>query len=362
MAYTKNQSNTEHPSKTIVKLVQAAEQSGIWPRVMLLCGKETFLVDWAKGFLRSKVVSPTTEALDCVTFCEGSLDPYEIIASCETVPMMSERKLVIVENCDIFTAQVPKDMNAEGAAELAAYIPHLPESTLLLFTCGKPSKTKAIYKAIEKCGIIYDFTPLDDATLSGWMAKRLRAAGRAASPADLITFAKNCGYGDTERSYTLHNLENDLKKAIAGTDKSVLTLDDLMESAAGQAETNAFRLLDSAFSGRKNDAFSILNATIDVQQPSKEQGIILSFLGLLCSQLEIMTEARERLDEGQSMFQVQMEMGTNEYRLKKALSACGRKSTAQLKESLWRAYQTEKDLKGGNMDPRLCLELFIAEL
>ena len=26
-----------------------------------------------------------------------------------------------------------------------------------------------------------------------------------------------------------------------------------------------------------------------------------------------------------------------------ALSACGRKTTAQLKESLWKAYQTEKD-------------------
>ena len=362
MAYTKNQVNTEHPSKTIVKMVQAAEQSGIWPKVMLLCGKETFLADWAKGYIRDKVVSPAASVLDCSVFSESGLDPYEIIAACETVPMMSERKLVIVENCDIFTAQSPKDMNAEGAAELAAYIPQLPDTTLLLFTSGKPNKTKAIYKAVEKHGIIYDFTPLDDATLSGWMAKRLRAAGKAASPRDLITFAKSCGYGDSERSYTLHNLENDLKKAIAGTDKAVLSLDDLMESAAGQAETNAFRLLDSAFSGRKNEAFSILNATIDMQQPSKEQGTILSFLGLLCSQLEIMTEARERLDEGQSMFQVQTEMGTNEYRLRKALSACGRKTTAQLKESLFKAYQTEKDITGGAMEIRLSLELCIAEL
>ena len=354
--------NTEHPSKTIVKMVQAAEQNGIWPRVMLLCGKETFLVDWARGFIRDKVVSPATAALDYTVFSESGLDPYEIISACETVPMMSSRKLVIVENCDIFTAQTPKDMNAEGAAELASYIPQLPESTLLLFTCGKPNKTKAIYKAVEKCGIIYDFVPLDDATLSGWMAKRLRAAGKAASPRDLITFAKSCGYGDSERSYTLHNLENDLKKAIAATDNAVLTLDDFMESSAGQAETNAFRLLDSAFSGRKNDAFSILSATIDLQQPSKEQGTILSFLGLLCSQLEIMTEARERLDDGQNMFQVQTEMGTNEYRLKKALSACGRKTTAQLKETLWRAYQTEKDIKGGSIEGRLGLELFIAEL
>ena len=354
--------NTEHPSKTIVKMVQAAEQTGAWPRVMLLCGKEDFLVDWSKGYLRGKLISPAASALDCTVFSEGGLDPYEIIASCETVPLMSVRKLVIVENTDIFSAQIPKDMSTAGAAELAAYIPKIPESTMLLFTCGKPNKTKAIYKAIAKCGLIYDFTPLDDATLSGWMAKRLRAAGLAANPQDLISFARTCGYGDPDRSYTLHNLENDLKKAIAAADSQVLTLDKLMESAAPQAELNAFRLLDSAFSGRKNDAFSILAATIDSQQPSKEAGSILSFLGLICSQLEIMLEARERQSDGQSFYQLASDMGTNEYRLKKALAACERQSIPQLRERLLGAYQVEKDIKGGIMDPRLSIELFIANL
>ena len=194
------------------------------------------------------------------------------------------------------------------------------------------------------------------------MAKRLRAAGKAADPKDLVAFAKNCGYGDPERSYTLHNLENDLRKAIASTDRQVLSLDDLEGSAAGQAELNAFKLLDSAFSGRKSDAFSILNATIDVQQPSKEAGVILSFLGLLCSQLEIMVEAREREAEGQRFFQIAAEMGGSEYRLRKALEASRTKTVSDLKKDLDSAYQVEKDIKGGLMAPRLCLELFIASL
>ena len=343
-------------------MVQAAEASGAWPRVMLLCGKEDFLVDWSVSFLKGKLLSPATQALDLVSYSEGPIDPYELIASCETVPMMSQRKVVIASGLDILSAQSPKDINTEGLNALATYIPKLPESTLLIFTCGKPNKTKALYKAIQKCGIIYDFTPLDDATLSGWMAKRLRAAGKAADPKDLILFARTCGYGDPERTYTLHNLENDIKKAIAGTDHQVLSLDDLMQSAAGQAELNAFKLLDSAFSGRKDDAFGILNATIDVQQPSKEQGVILSFLGLLCSQLEIMLEAKEREAEGQRFFTIQQEMGTNEYRLRKAMGACSEKSVKDLRKDLDSAYQVEKDIKGGTMSPRLCLELFIAGL
>ena len=329
---------------------------------MLLCGKEDFLVDWSVSFLKGKLLSPATQALDLVSYSEGPVDAYELIASCETVPMMSQRKVVIASGLDILSAQSPKDINTEGLNALAAYIPKLPESTLLIFTCGKPNKTKALYKAIQKCGIIYDFTPLDDATLSGWMAKRLRAAGKAADPKDLIVFARTCGYGDVERTYTLHNLENDIKKAIAGTDHQVLSLDDLMQSAAGQAELNAFKLLDSAFSGRKDDAFGILNATIDVQQPSKEQGVILSFLGLLCSQLEIMLEARERGGRDGDPYSIASAMGANPYRIRKAMDASSRKKYSELKASLAAAYDIEKDFKSGQIDAYLALELFIAGL
>ena len=328
---------------------------------MLLCGKEDFLISWSKKYVKDSLIQPATEALDCVQFTEDAPDPYEIIAACETLPLMSARKLVIVQSAELFALQ-PKGISSESLEKLAGYIPTVPESTLLLFCCAKPNKTKALYKACAKNGLVYDFTPLDDSTLSGWMAKRLRAAGKTASPSDLVNFAKTCGYADPERNYTLNNLENDLKKILSATDSASLTFEQMMEYAAPQGELNAFKLLDSAFSGRKSDAFSILNTTIDIQAPSKAMGSYMSFLGLICSQLEIMTEAREREDEGQSFYEISSDMGTNEYRLKKALSASRRKTTAQLKEDLYNAFQVEKDIKNGMLEARTALELFIANL
>ena len=242
MAYTRNTANTEHPSKTIVKMAASAEQTGIWPRAVLLCGKEDLLVGWSKGFLKGKIVSPATEALDCVSFTGDGTDLYEVIAACETMPIFSVRKMVIVDWPDLFGAQNPKGLDPESYKSLADYIPKLPESTMLLFICARPNKTRPLYKAIASCGIVYDFGPLDDATLSGWMAKRFRAAGKSASPKDLVAMAKMCGYGDPDRNYTLHNLENDLKKVLAASDKDVITLDEMMEYAAPQAEQNAFKL------------------------------------------------------------------------------------------------------------------------
>jgi len=361
MAYTKN-SPTEHPYRTIVKTMQASSQSGIFPKLILLCGKEDFLVDWAKDYLKTGLINPAVSAIDCSTFSEDSIEASAIMFACDTPPMLSTRKLVIVENSDIFSAQVPRDMNAEDVRSLTDYLSKIPDTTMLVFTCDKPNKSKPIYKAISKIGIVYDFTPLDDATLGGWMQKRFAAASKTASRMDMINFARMCGYGDPERNYTLFNLENDLKLIFALYDKPNISLEEMLSVASGQDEVNAFKLLDCAFGGQKGKALDILHASIDVQAPSKEMGVILSFLGLLISQLEIMTEGLERAEEGQSSYQIVKDMGVNEYRFKKAMSACRGKRSSELRRALNKAFEIEKNMKSGNMSGRLGLELFIAEI
>ncbi|MBO4819723.1 MAG: DNA polymerase III subunit delta [Firmicutes bacterium] len=361
MAYSKA-APKEHPSRTIVKTMQAGAQSGIFPKLILLCGKEDFLIDWSKDYLKEGLLHPVTATLDLSVFSEDSIDLPAIILACDTPPMMSTRKLVIVEESDVFTAQAPRDMSTAEVQKLIDYFPEIPDTTMLVFTSKKPNKTKALYKAIAKSGIIYDFTSLDDGTLGGWMAKRFSAAGKNAGRTDMVNFAKICGYGDPERDYTLFNLENDLKLIFSLYDKNDLSLSDMLSAVQGQDEVNSFKLLDCAFSGNKGKALEILHASIDTQAPSKEMGVVLSFLGLLISQLEIMTEGLERTEEGQSSYEIIKEMGVNEYRYKKAMASCRGKRSSDLRRTLNKAFEIEKNMKSGNMDGRLGLELFIAEI
>ena len=343
-------------------MFQAAESTGVYPRIVLLFGKEEFLVDWAKNYIKNALINPASEALDCSVFSEGDVELTAIMAACETMPLLSKQKLVIVDDSDLFSLS-PKCMDSDDVTALNKFLPEIPESTTLVFTCDKPNKTKALYKTISKIGIVYDFTPLDDATLGGWIAKRFIAAGKNANKSDLITFARSLGYGDDDRNYNLFNLENDLKMIFAlYSDKQNITLDDLLASTQGQAEQNAFKLLDSAFSGNKDAALSILNSSIDYQLPSKEMGIVLSFLGLLISQIEIMLEGKERQEEGQGYYDIVREMGVNEYRFKKAMGSCSKKTAKELRRIFDDALQIEKDIKSGNINGRLALELFIGKL
>ncbi|MCR4805457.1 MAG: hypothetical protein K5981_07360 [Clostridia bacterium] len=59
MAYTqKAKTNTEHPFRTIVKLMD----SGALPRVLLCHGHEEFLVNWAERYVRGKLLRPARAA------------------------------------------------------------------------------------------------------------------------------------------------------------------------------------------------------------------------------------------------------------------------------------------------------------
>ena len=79
----------EHPFRTIVKQFKAAAADGNYPRIILLTGREDFLINWAKGFIRDAVINPAAAELDCSVFSEDNCNPYDVIAACETLPLAS---------------------------------------------------------------------------------------------------------------------------------------------------------------------------------------------------------------------------------------------------------------------------------
>ncbi len=348
----------EHAFKTF----QRTLKSGVLPSVMLLFGPEDYLTSWAVKELIAQLVNPATAAMDHLRFSENEMNASDIIAACETLPMLSERKLVVVENCDAFSGSRSLQLSTEDQQAMTDYIKKIPQDTLLLFTADKVDKRKALYKAIIKTGIAYEFTPVSEETLKAFLSKRISAAGKKASSPDISRFIRSTGYGDKDSCYTLYNIENDLKKVFALSDGNELMAADFEAAVTGNAETDAFALLDAAFSGKKGVAFTLLRNNIAGELPSYVDGVIFRMIGLICSQLEIMLVAKERRSEGQSMQELPKAMGVNAFRLQKAMEAASGRSVAQLAASLDAAYQLERDIKSGAMPSLLALELFIAML
>ncbi|MBQ9708703.1 MAG: DNA polymerase III subunit delta, partial [Firmicutes bacterium] len=310
---------------------------------------------------------------DMVTISGDNLSAQNIIESCETLAMMSERKVVLVP--DFLPADGGK-IRGFGESEIKDLTEYLskgagvPESTLLIFTSGETegkSKLPPVRKAIKeaKNGSIYDFQPLDDSLLRGFIEKRLKATGKGYRPSLVSSIIAESGYGNKYIDYTLYNLDNDLKKLAAYAGETEITAEDARAVISTNPENNIFSLLDSVSRNRKGDALEMLHNLFDAKvDPFMIQAMIVR-------QLELILYVKEMSDDGRVLQDISKIAGDlesagrkgrsiPEFRVKKAMQVSKNISSEMIKHMLTGAYEIDGNVKRGIFEPKLALEYYIS--
>lgn len=141
-------------------------KNDVMKNIVLLYGEEDYLKRWAVSEIKAKYVNEATELFDFMKMDGETVKPSEIIKSCETLPMMSERRIVIVdgmrmkatssqskasdskasETSDHETA-ADGEGSADSSDELTAYFENFPETAMLIMVCAdEPDKRKKFFK------------------------------------------------------------------------------------------------------------------------------------------------------------------------------------------------------------------------
>lgn len=319
-------------------------KAGNIKNVLLLYGKEQYLVKWAVDMLVKKYVDSECRVFDYHVLDPEKTTPDDIVENCETLSFFSEKRVVHLPGFD------------EDDKRLSDYIKNIPDTCLLVLTSEKADKRKKLYKEAVSHGAAYDFGPLDEHVLKTFIEKRFALLGKKIKPnvtAELIGLS---GYYLKETEYTLFNMENEIKKIAAHADGDEIMISDVLGALSGDVETYVFSLIDAVGMGRKEEAFKLLYNIL-----SSGSSIFL-ILSLLASQYETILEVKELREEGKLTAQMQSILGVHEFRIRKAAGAEGSYSKAGLKEILKKIYQVEKDIKTGLMEQVLALEVLISEI
>lgn len=345
----------EHAFITIGKDIK----EGKIPRLVLLCGKEDYLIRWYSDVLIKKYVSEACRSIDLVSLEGEFLTLDKIKESLETVSLMSERKVVFLPE---FTPAAGKSMRGFGETDikgLIEYFKDIPEGALLLITASEQEESKnrknKIRTAVEKYGKVYDFQALNDGQLHSFIEKRFRAAGKQYAPSVIRMIMSESGYGNKAIDYSLYNLENDLRKIIAHSgSESQIRSEDVREILSSNPENNVFAMLDAIGRNRKDEAFRLLHNLLQSGTP------VFSLLGLITGQLELILAVKEMRDDGMTPAEMQKTLGVHQFRIKKAMAMTGQYSMNDLKAALSSAYEVDENIKTGLLDGQLALEYFIA--
>ena len=324
-------------------------KKGLLKDVMFFYGAEDYLMNWAAESIISEYVDEASRDLDVIKLEGEQVNASDIMAAARAYSMFSEKRVVVVRN---YLPLYRKTADA-GADDLLSFASSPQDQSIVIFMLESrlSGDLNAYGKKLAKACSGYEFARLERADLKNFITKRVHSAGKMIARRELDHMIDVSGYYNRGSAYDLSLLDRDtdkIVKACEGDDISAALIEEIL---IGDSDRFVFSLVDALMAGDRGKALEIAEAII------KEEDGAMAVLALLTKQFEIMYDALELSDKGYSISQMAKKTGVNEFRFKRAFNAAGKYRKRKIRNILIGLYNTDRDIKRGNIDKDTALEL-----
>jgi len=302
------------------KELYAQWDRGDFQSVYLFHGEEEYIKKSALERLRGAILPAGLEALN-ETILEGAVSADRVIEAAETLPMMCERRLVVVKDWAPLMSGRAKG-EADEAERFTKWLPGAPESCTLVFYCrAKADGVKKCTKALKKNEVL--FAQLDDATLARWLRARAKEHGAAIGPqaCDALVFAAG---------RDLTRLAGEIGKLASYAGKgNEISPADVRSLVTPTAESTVFEMIDALTAGRFARAQDMLKGLIVMGENR------VRILYMITRQVRLLCLSRELIAAKKGQSEIQSALGVTSYGAKRLMEQARRMKA----ESLERAYK-----------------------
>ena len=218
-------------------------------------GVEDYVKREALGALRAALLPQGLEALN-ENVLEGA-PAAKIIDAAETIPMMCDRRLVVVRDWAPLLPGASRDEDAESQKMESWLDRQIKTCILVFFMRGEIDRRKKFAKACIKRDIVVDFPQLSDAEIKKWIAAKLRPLSKKMSSraADQLIFTAG---------RDLTRLDGELSKLAAySAGRAEIDENDIEQIVSPSTEFGAFEMLNRLFDGDIGGAYRTLEMMLD---------------------------------------------------------------------------------------------------
>ena len=335
----------------------------------ILHGEDEFGRSEELDKLRAKLAAgdPAMASLNTSVFDGGRVTLSELRHACDTIPFMTDRRLVIVHG---LLSRLAAGRGSKGSntaeedepawkrafvKELAAYLPALPATTRLVFVEGEalPASHPILKLAKaegEKQQAFVRLFPLPrDRDLVGWIRQRVREKGGQISPEASNLLATLVGPNP-------RLLDQELDKLLLYTGQEAIKISDVHTLVSQAREASIFDLMDSIGHRRVQDALQLLHRLLDAGEAP------LYVLAMLARQVRILIQVSELRSRDLSEAEIATQLGLHPYVVKKALEQAHNFRMADLEAAHQKLVATDLALKTGRAEEELALDLLVVDL
>ena len=331
------------------KQLYAAWEKGDFAPVYLFHGEEEYIKQSALARLRSLLLPAGLEALN-ETLLEGAVDAGRIIEAAETLPMMCEKRLVVVKDwAPLLSARAKNE--GEDAARLADWLPKAPETCVTVFYLrGKCQSNGKCAKALREKGAEAVFAPLDEAQLQRWIRQKAKEAGAAIDPQAVEALVFAAGRDCTRLIGEIEKLTS-----YAGPGGTIRAT-DVQSIVAPSVESTVFTMIDQLTAGRFPAAQRLLDALLNAGENR------VRALYMITRQMRLLALAREMLDAKTPLPRIQESLGVTSYGARRLVEQARRMPLGPLRAAYRDCVDAEYAVKSGQARDEAALDRIMLQI
>jgi DNA polymerase-3 subunit delta len=313
--------------------------------IYVLTGDEEFEKRSALGAIRSAILGGKPDVLNESKLLWKETDPDEIVTLCQTLPMMSPRRLVVVQEVD--------NVSSEQSQIVATYLEDpAPTATLVLTGASIDQRLKMVTRA-KKIGTVLAFRAPYANKIPSWIERHVRSRGARIEGAasellstvigtDLVALA-----GAVER----------LLLYIGEEGANPLITVDAVENCIARTKVHSiFELTDALGRKQTAEALQVVAAMLE----SKEAPIRI--VAMIARHFRRLWEAQQGLENGESPDQIGRQLRVHSFFLRDFLRQAKLFTPANYETLFHRLFETDRLLKSSRAAAELHLQQLILEI
>ncbi|MCX7746739.1 MAG: DNA polymerase III subunit delta [Clostridia bacterium] len=321
-------------------------------RLYLFYGPEEYLKKYYLESIEKELLREDLAALNRIVL-EGKPDVRKVVEACETLPMFSEKKLVIIKNSGLLKAGKKageeKGKNKGQSDELLTYLQNIPDYTCLVFYEAEVDKRMKLVDTIKKNGLVVEFAYQKPVELVKWVTKVFKSHQKEIDQADASKLVENSEQGMTE-------ILNEVNKLILYLgDRKRVAGEDIEKVCTKSIKGRIFDLTDAIAEKNRGKALKLLEDMVVLKEP------IPKILFMITRQFRQVLEIKLLKESGMSGDKAASEMGITPYMAGKLIKQSGSFSVEKLKNAIHESLELDRAIKTGKIKDRIAAEILIVK-
>lgn len=318
-------------------------QSGNIKNIYLFTGDELYLIESYTDMIAKHWLDSIVRTIN-YDFMDECKDIDKILNACISLPMFSNKKMVVVKNSGLFQKK------KEDIVDITEYAKNPSDFTCLVFIESKIDKRNTLYKAISKSGVFFEFDYRNPDELSKWVLAMTKKHQKTINRDAIIKLIFNCDNG-------MHEIENELNKLLLYCkDKTTITIDDVNKVCVRSVKAGIFELTDAIVAGDNKVAFKKLYDLLYLKEPP----FMIFFM--ISRQFMMLNDIYNMKKQNCSLKEISSKMKTPDFITRKNIANAEKYKFDNLKKAVNLLSKMDLDIKSGNITVETSLDCLIHSL